>query len=314
MNFKSYSGKEFELVEGLRSKVKPDWEEMLKPAKPRNLSSDLGVFQPFISRAEDILSKHGINLIDKDILEVGCSYGQRCFLMAKYRGNKVHGIDIDEYIVDQSPDLNSWNPGDVKFIHDKTEEIRKEIRSKLPECVHNNVTFETVGMEEYATPNPHDIIVSWDTLEHILNLPLAFRQMYNAVKSGGIVYHEYNPFFSLNGGHSLCTLDFLYGHCRLSKEDFERYIHEIRPIEEKIDLNFYHKCLNRATVSEVKELSTNTGFEIIDFIGQSPYGKDDDLYKKQLEKEILGDVQAVYPKVTIEDLMYSSVFLILRKQ
>jgi SAM-dependent methyltransferase len=313
MNFKSSGGKEFELVQGLRDKVKPDWQEMLKPAKSRNLSSDLGVFQPFISRAEDELIKHNISLIGKDILEAGCSYGQRCFLMAKYRDTKVHGIDIDEYIVDQSPDLNSWNPEDIKFIHDKTEEIRKEIRSKLPECVHKNVTFETVGMEGYITSNPHDILLSWDTLEHIIDLPLAFRQMFNAVKKCGIVYHEYNPFFSLNGGHSLCTLDFLYGHCRLSSEDFERYVREIRPLEEKIDLNFYHKCLNRVTVSEIRELSLKTGFEIIDLMGQSSYGKDTDLYKQNLKKNILEDVQKIYPRVTIEDLLYSSVFLILRR-
>jgi hypothetical protein len=142
---------------------------------------------------------------------------------------------------------------------------------------------------------------------------MAFNQMANAIKTGGISYHQYNPFFSFNGGHSLCTLDFLHGHCRLSAKDFERYIREIRPQEEKTALNFYYKCLNRATIKDIKDLAIKNGFEILKIDGHNPYKASEDDVREELRKTILPDVIKIYPDVSLEDLMWDSTHIILRK-
>ena len=313
MSFKA-NGKTYELDPNVRDTLKPDWRMIFRPVKGFNytLQSPYKSLM-FLSKAEEDLHEHGITLVGKDILEAGCCYGQRAYLMAKYEGTKVHGIDVDEYLVNQSIDLNCWNPTDVEFIHNKLSDIRKQVAEQFPENIRNKVTFETCGMEGYVTPNPHDMIVSFDVLEHILDLPLAFNQMNNALKKGGICYHEYNSFFSLNGGHSLCTLDFIYGHCRLTAKDFERYIRELRPDEEKTALNFYYKCLNRVTKKDVLELAEKSGFEVIQFSHRSGY-KITDKVKESLEKDILAEVVEHYPNVTIEDLTHDSVQLILRKK
>lgn len=305
--------KDYILIKGLRDKIKPGWQEMLKPARERKIDTDLYAFLPHIARVEIDLARFDETLVGKEILEAGCSYGERCFLMAKYQDTRVHGIDVDEYIADQSPDLNFYNPEDIKFVHDKIEERREELFNKLPDLVSDKVTFQTCGMGQYIAVKPHDLIVSWDTLEHILDLPEAFNCMASALKKGGIAYHEYNPFFAFNGGHSLCTLDFLYGHCSLSTEDFERYVQEIRPEEEKIDLNFYHRCLNRVTRGEIRELALKAGFEILEFQGKSSYGKETEKWIKETGNEILEETQKIYSKVLMEDLLCDSVHLILRK-
>jgi 2-polyprenyl-3-methyl-5-hydroxy-6-metoxy-1,4-benzoquinol methylase len=307
MNYKNH-----ELNMGLRDKLKPQWQEMLLPAKPRRFILDPYAHQEFLAKAEKDLSECGIYLVGKDILEVGCSHGDRSFLMAKYEGTKVHGIDVDEYIVNQSPDLNDWNPEDIQHVHNSIEDIRKELVKKFPKSVCDKVTFETCGMEHYVTPNPHDLIISWDVLEHILDLPLAFNQMANAIKKGGIVFHEYNPFFSVSGGHSLCTLDFYFGHCRISAEEFKEYIRMFRPEEEKIALNFYHKCLNRATISDIKRLSKQYGFEILKLDGHNPFGNPVEA-RQEIQRDVLPDVLKNYPNVTTEDLVWDSVHIILRK-
>jgi len=307
------NGTGYPLIDGLRDKLKPDWREMLEPKKNKKLESCLFPCIPFVLRTEEELAKHKISLVNKDILEVGCAYGERSYIMAKYEGTKVHGIDVDEYTVDQSPDMNAWNAKDIELVHNKLDIVRKELASGFPESVTKKVTFETIGMEGYATPNPHDMIISWDVLEHIIDLPTAFNQMANAVKKGGIVYHKYNPFFAINGGHSLCTLDFFYGHCVLSSEDFERYIREVRPEEEKVALCFYHKCLNRATRSDIKELAIKNGFEILEYTGIERLGKVADELVEDLSGEVLDMVKKHYPTVTVEDLMCDSVHLILRK-
>ena len=311
MNFKANGG-EYTLDKNIRDLYVPDWREMLKPSKKRDIVSYPYIQALWLIKAEENLYKIGESLVGKNILEIGCGYGNHCYLMAKYEGTKVHGIDVDEYIVDQSPDLNNWNPEDVKYTHDKLENIRKVLGSKFPE-ISDKVTFGTCRIEDFVASNQYDVIFSFDVLEHVLNLPLAFERMSSALKKGGIAYHEYNPFFSVNGGHSLCILDFHYGHCRLTKEDFERYIREIRPNEEKIALNFYHKCLNRATIKHVKECAKNSGFEILKIVGESVFKAPENTVRKELEQNILPDVVKIYPDVTVEDLLWSSIHLILRK-
>ena len=312
MNFEA-NGKTYPLINDLRDKIKPDWREMLKPAIPREFMIGTHPFLRVVTNAEYELHRFNETLVNKDILEVGCGHGQRCYLMAQYEGTKVHGIDIDEYTADQSPDLNSWNPVDIELVHKKIDDVRNRTANLFPKCVSDKVTFETVGMEGYVTPNPHDLIVSWDTLEHIINLPLAFNQMANALKKGGIAYYEYNPFFALNGGHSLCTLDFIFGHCCLSAQDFERYIRQFRPEEEKIALSFYHKCLNRATKADIRELAINSGFEILKFEGEDVTREEIEENRDSLSGEVLETVRLHYPTATIEDLLYASVHLIMRK-
>ena len=63
--------------------------------------------------------------------------------------------------------------------------------------------------------------------------------MYRILKPGGFAFHQYNPFFSYNGGHSLCTLDFC--HVRLSAKDFERYLKQFRKEEYEMAMNFYKR-------------------------------------------------------------------------
>lgn len=306
--------KTYNLDDNLRDSVKPGWEEMLKPSKSRTLIISPLDFLPMITQTEKALDKIGETLVGKNILEVGCGFGDRCYLMAKYDGTTVHGIDVDEYTVNQSPDVNMWNPDDITFIHNKIDLIRKQVSDKFPDSVKKKVTFSTESIERYTTENPYDVIISFDVLEHILDLDSAFKQIAGSLKVGGIMSHEYNSFFSLNGGHSLCTLDFLYGHCILSEVDFKRYIRELRPEEEKIAINFYTKCLNRVTRRDIKELSEKYGFEIISEIKKYPYSASEERVKKELSKTILPDVVKMYPRVEVEDLLYNSIIITMRKK
>ena len=309
MNFRA-NGKEY-ILENLREKLKPNWREMLNPVKSRRLVPIPYAQSECLSKAEERLSKLGESLVGKDILEIGCGYGNHAYLMAKYEGTKVHGIDVDEYTVNQSVDLNMWNPKDLELAHNNVVNIRKECSALFPDKVSKKVTFDTCRIEDYATPNPHDVIFSFDVLEHLLDLRLAFNQMANSLKKGGIAYHEFNPFFSLTGGHTLCMLDFHYGHCLLSEEDFKRYIQEFRPDEEKIALNFYKKCLNRATLFDIKNYAKEFGFEILHLDGVNFFQAPERAVRKELETTILPYVK--YPNVTVDDLLWDFTYLIMRK-
>ena len=314
MNFKTTDGVVHELNKDLRNALKPGWAEMLKPAKPREFTSTSYNFMPMLSVCERALEEIGETLVGKDIMEAGCGFGQRCYLMAKYERTRVKGTDVDEYTINQSPDLNVWSPNDCWFVHDKINNVRVSVGKRFPESVRSKVTFDTVGLEDYETPVLHDMIISFDVLEHVLDLDRAFMRMASSVKAGGLLYHEYNPFFSIDGGHSLCTLDFHYGHCRLTGEDFERYIRDIRPQEEKIAINFFHKCLNRFTRKDILDMSDKHGFDIIHTVTTYPFQTPRGKMEAQLGKDVLPDVKKLYPTAEVEDLLFNSVQLVMRRR
>ena len=308
-------GKTYILDEFLRNEIKPDWDVMLKPARGRlGENIDYTSFAPSVTIGEGILNKSGKTLVGRSVLEVGCNEGARSFAMAKFQDTYVHGIDVDDYTVLQSPDMNNFNPNDHKYVHDMFTNVRTKLASNFPEYVTRKVTFQTSDIAKFQATPVYDIITSWDTIEHILDLDNAFANMRKALVTNGVMYHEYNPFFAINGGHSLCTLDFIYGHCRLSKEDFERYIREYRPQEEKVAINFFNKCLNRATIADIRKQLIDNNFEILAWEGTTSFTENQAMWRNKLEKDILPEVAKLYPTVTVDDLFYTTIQFVARKK
>jgi SAM-dependent methyltransferase len=108
-----------------------------------------------------------------------------------------------------------------------------------------------------------DVICSFEVLEHLRDPYAAFREMHRLLKPGGLGVHEYNPFYSLTGGHSLCTLDFPWGHARLSSGDFERYISLVRPEESQQAIRFYHYNLNRMSLADLLNAADQAGLHTL---------------------------------------------------
>lgn len=145
-------------------------------------------------------------------------------------------------------------------------------------------------------------------LEH-LNDPLkAFSNITKLLKPGGISIHQYNPFFCLNGGHSLCTLDFLFGHARLSEKDFIKYIKTIRPNEEERAISFFKNGVNRMTLNDLESNLKETGMKIIEII---PFVKEQHL--RMASNDILAQSKKNYQTLKLLDLATPSVLVISSK-
>ncbi len=50
--------------------------------------------------------------------------------------------------------------------------------------------------KSFLPDNSFDIITSWETLEHIVDIDSALANIKRILRSGGIAIHQYNPFFS----------------------------------------------------------------------------------------------------------------------
>ena len=83
--------------------------------------------------ASYILSKYGISIKDKKIMDVGCYLGIQCFGAIELGANHAVGIDIPEYYVNQSTkDVNA-----SKIL----EERRDQIRNEHPHIDRSKISF-----------------------------------------------------------------------------------------------------------------------------------------------------------------------------
>jgi SAM-dependent methyltransferase len=297
----------------LRDRLKPGWRTMLDPQALAMPPTDAALREKArkvvtpIAEANALLSVTTGRMLSGRILEIGCYDGSAAFAIAAEPGADVVGSDLARYYLHQ-------RPGDVPG----TDELERQqgVLADLRErarivagiepgrvaFVEDDITRSTLE------PGTFDVIVSFEVLEHLLDPLAGFAAMTALLKPGGVMYHDYNPFFASNGGHSLVTLDFLWGHARLDDGDVERYVREIRPDEVDQALRFYRESLNRMTRADLTGALDAAGLETIAIL---PWTQRSLI--PQLTPAILGEVRRSYPSVRPEELLQTFVGVVARK-
>ncbi|MCK4662954.1 MAG: class I SAM-dependent methyltransferase [Bacteroidales bacterium] len=306
--FSDRYGNNFDLFNGLRSKLRPGWERILE-RKESQLPEDPHIYQKkanegriTVEKIIPIINTFTSGIDNKTVLEIGCHSGAALYSLAEKGAKEVVGSEFSGYKID--------SVGEERKIDEVNEEL-KEYRNRVSSFFKksNNVRFVDDDICNSNLPsNYFDIICSWDVLEHLSNPETAFQNISRIIKPGGIVIQEYNPFFSLNGGHSLCTLDFLWGHVRLNEYDFVRYINEIRPNETEPAKSFYLEGLNRMTISDLKIYSKQAGLKI-----ESIFKFTKEQHLRMLSNNILKQCQTVYPKLNAIDLVTPRIIIVHKK-
>lgn len=107
----------------------------------------------------------GIQVQNKEILDVGCGLGGTAVALAKtHNAGKVHGIDIDESVLDRA---------------------RKLVER---ESAGNKVSLSLVEPGEFQfTENSFDIVHITAVACHFVNLDPLFREILRVLKPGGVI-------------------------------------------------------------------------------------------------------------------------------
>ena len=296
----------------LRTRLKPGWRTMLDPAALARVPDEAAMRRRAAGSAKVVATMQAVvesttgRLPRGRIVEIGCYDGSATFELARVPGNVVVGTDLAHYYVVQSP----GQPAETAIADRQAwlHELRERARS-VAEFPPDAVTFLEDDVTASAlAPNSCDCIVSFEVLEHVTDPAGALAAMTRLLRPGGLMYHDYNPFFSAIGGHSLCTLDFDWGHARLDDADFERYVREIRPDEADQALRFYRQSLNRMTLRDVREHVAAADLELLALVPWNERSR-----AERLTPEILREVRAVYPGVELEDLTGTFVTLVARR-
>lgn len=239
------------------------------------------------------------------ILEIGCYDGAVAFELARADGTEMIASDLARYYVTQRPGQIA---GDLEAEQVRLATIR-ERAARVAGVDAGRVTFVEDDITASALePGSLDAIVSFEVLEHVSHPGEAFAAMARLLRPGGVMYHDYNPFFSAIGGHSLVTLDVPWGHARLEPDDVERYLHEIRPTEADQALRFYRDSLNRMTLADLRAAIAAADLDLVALV---PW------YQRALladiSPQVLAEVRRNYATATIEDLLATFVAVVARR-
>lgn len=305
-------GGRHELDPRLRDRLKPGWrvmvdpEAIVRPPTDEVLQGRMRNATRVVAEARSLVaSVTGAPLAGR-ILEIGCFDGSAAYQLAHTTGGDIVATDMARYYVVQRP--GRPQDGDVAVQQGWLAAVRGRACT-VAGAPDGSVTFlEDDITQSGLEPASFDAIVSFEVLEHVQDPGAALAAMARLLRPGGVMYHDYNPFFSAIGGHSLCTLDFPWGHARLDDADFERYVRELRPTETDQALRFFRESLNRMTVHELRAHVAAAGLELLALV---PWH--DRAQVASLGAEVLDDVRREYPAATPNDLLATFVALVARR-
>ena len=314
-NFTTENNSIIKSLDGLKEQLKPSWRGILKP---ENKLIPLTIEKTHILKkdtyeAESLLNNYGYTIKDSNIMDIGCYAGIQCYAAAELGAKSAKGIDIPEYFTLQTTGKNINNNDDIEEHSNLYTKKRKEASTAFSPEILSKVSFEDLSVHDLTEKEKYDIIFSWETLEHIIDNKKGFENIYNALVPGGVSLHTYNPFFSITGGHSLCTTNSPWGHARMTVNDFEKYTKENLPQDVpddflEISLNFFTQNLNRMTQYDLKQNLVDNGFTILEFI---PHVNIQLL--KNINNEIFYQIKQLYPTIAITDLICDYVTILIKK-
>lgn len=305
-NFTDRHGTRYQLEPDHRSALRPNWREILR--QRNRLPTDKALIERIDERLRrvrlgmQLLSILGGGIRGLRVLNIGCGYGEEALSLRALGAAAVVGTNYSD-------------PKSLDYLTTEgLQRVAHFVRQRLnhPEPVETLLAEVSIACDDIAQSrqpdSAFDLLCSWQTLEHVEDLHAALRQMKRVLKPGAYMYHEYNPFFAVDGGHSMCTLDMPWGHVRLCAEDFERYLEEMRPEEQVTAIEFYRHGLNRCTISDIENALNECGFQEVQMV---PRSRTEDVLL--LDQNILEQARENYPGVTVLDLSCCVVRLVARR-
>jgi SAM-dependent methyltransferase len=304
-------GNEHKLYENLRTKIKPGWEKIFTARKGtydksvQNIERIVQNGRIAVGRMEPVINLFSGGIKNSTILEVGCSAGGASYSFAEKEALKVVGSEFSGYKISSLED-KEIKQDELNAVNEGLNEIRRLVGARFNKT--GTISFVDDDIcNSRLDEDSFDIICSWDTLEHLHDPLSAFKNIRKLLKKGGVAIHEYNPFFSLVGGHSACTIDFPWGHVILNEQDFIRFNEQFYPQYMETAISFYLNGINRMTIKDLQDLSKEAGLEILSLL---VFPKEQDL--RMMDARIFQMAVSNYPNLSLNDMISPRIIVVQR--
>jgi len=308
-------GSAFRLVPGHRAMIKPHWERALADAPPpwdteEQIRQELHEIASRVRLGAKMLGIFGCRLDGQRILDIGCGRGEEAMYLAGLGAASVVGTDHQEPLCEGA---EVSNPAErLLDTADQTRRLLLEHLGELGQSARFEEAKVSYANDDIASSSfgdaSFDVVCSFRVLEHLAKPSQAFGEMFRVLRPGGFAYHEYNPFFGIDGGHSLATLDIPWGHVRLAERDVDRYLAQFRPRERVKAMEHYRRLLNRMTIADMEGVARDAGFEVLALV---PRARTEDVL--EITEELYRQARRVYPGITLNDLVCRMVRVVLRR-
>lgn len=127
-----------------------------------------------------------------DVLDVGCGHGELVLDMAAAGAASVMGVDLD--------------PDRIKF-------ARRQLQASACSFPKRNVAYHCIDCRHLPSEQTFDIIVTRDTLEHVIELNEVIQNISRRLRPGGHLYAGAGPLYrSPYGGHGRMHMPIPWGH------------------------------------------------------------------------------------------------------
>jgi len=190
-----------------------------------------------------IMSKLGINITDKVVLDFGCGEGGKLLELYKLNPKKLYGVDINEDELQYARSL----------IFNK---IGGKINVEIKKCNHNTIPIPDSSI---------DIIICISVLEHVSDINSVAKEWFRILKDNGKVFIKFQPFESPYGHHAIRILGIPWCHCFLSSDELKLLVDKVRLQHKKItnkDLLPNLPYINRLKLNDIISVILNNGFKL----------------------------------------------------
>jgi ubiquinone/menaquinone biosynthesis C-methylase UbiE len=248
------------------------------------LDDVVAMYRGFAANVAHSVSRAGRAFAGAQVLDVGTGSGYLPYALVAAGASAAVGLDVTV-----STELPSERARVATGLAGEGAKAARLVAGDVHEMPFDDASF--------------DVVCSGSAVEHFQDARRAIAEIFRVLRPGGVTFHGVDPWFGMQGGHALCTLDFPWGHARLDDAELAGYMRRFRPFEADDAIEAHARYFQRPplTLEESRAAWTEAGFRIVEWRPLPVPVREP--HRALLDSAVLADVRRRHPTASRRDLL-----------